>query len=157
MRGSMMSNILMSQLSESAIHNAPSFIHKKFFKDKRETYSILENNQVSDQAIRICQTCERLSVNNGNAQRDCDCPLDTLEAARKCIGTIETSMCCWWANWVQSHWKSKMAMHLALLPISVSPRPPTPAHLHPHSQIKKVLCAGILHSTEKDSHDIQQH
>lgn len=61
----MMSNILMSQLSESAIHNAPSFIHKKFFKGKRETYSILENNQVSDQAIRICQTRERLSVNNG--------------------------------------------------------------------------------------------
>lgn len=61
----MMRNIPMSQLSESVIHNAPSFIHKKFFKDKRETYLILENNQVSDQAMRISQTCERLSVNNG--------------------------------------------------------------------------------------------
>lgn len=59
-----MSNILMSQLSESAIHNAPSFIHKKFFKDKREAYSIVEYNQLSDQAIRVCQTCEQLSVNN---------------------------------------------------------------------------------------------
>lgn len=61
----MMTNIPMSQLSESPIHNAPYFIHKKVFQDKRETYSILEYNQLSDHAIRICQTCERLSVNNG--------------------------------------------------------------------------------------------